>query len=110
MSLILFLALTLKFSNTGGKSERVEPFRGARLEAELWNPLIADTVNDQILSVLIDNRELTNEKDGIYMDNNLNIMVPCSLIGESFNCGAHLYEGKKLMLEKRSDEIGRAHV
>jgi len=105
MSLILFLALTLKFSNTGGKSERVEPFRGARLEAELWNPLIADTVNDQILSVLIDNRELTNEKDGIYMDNNLNIMVPCSLIGESFNCGAHLYEGKKLMLEKRSDVI-----
>ena len=89
MSLILFLALTLKFSNTGGKSERVEPFRGARLEAELWNPLIADTVNDQILSVLIDNRELTNEKDGIYMNNILNIRVHCSRLGESFNCGAH---------------------
>ncbi|MEY8392282.1 lectin like domain-containing protein [Lachnospiraceae bacterium 45-W7] len=105
MAVVLFLALALKFSNTGGKSEEVRGFRGARLEQEIWNPLIAETVNAKDLSVLVDHRELTNKKDGIYMDQNLNIMVPFSSLGESFNCGAHLYDKEKLVLEKRADVI-----
>lgn len=105
MSVLIFLALALKFSNTGGKNEKVEHFRGARLEQEIWNPLIAETVNEKKLSLLVDSRELTNKKDGIYMDENLNIMVPYSLLGDSFNCGAHLYDKESLMLEKRSEVI-----
>ncbi|MCI8298907.1 MAG: cell surface protein [Lachnospiraceae bacterium] len=105
MSAVLVLALALKFTNIGGKSEEVKHFRGARLEQEIWNPLIAGTVNEKDLSVLVDHRKLTNKKDGIYMDQNLNIMVPCSTLEESFNCGAHFYDKEKLVLEKRSDVI-----
>ena len=88
MALILFLVLALKFSNVEVKSEEIEEFRGARLEQEIWNPMIAGTVNDKLLSLLVDNKELTSVKDGIYMDDNLNIMVPVSALGESFNCGS----------------------
>lgn len=105
MTVILFLAVTMKFSSNGGKSEKVENFRGAELEKEIWNPLIAETVNEKELSVLVDNKELNNRENGIYMDDNLNIMVPSSSLGESFNCSAHLYNEEKLMLEKRSDVI-----
>lgn len=105
MALILFLVLALKFSNVEVKSEEIEEFRGARLEQEIWNPMIAGTVNDKLLSLLVDNKELTSVKDGIYMDDNLNIMVPVSALGESFNCGSHIYNEKELMLEKRSDVV-----
>lgn len=105
MTIILFLAVAVKFSNTGRKSEEVEEFRGASLQAEIWNPLIAESVNEKTLSVLVDNKELTNEKNGIYMDENLNIMVPFSYLRDSFNCSAHLYEEEKLMIEKRSDVL-----
>ena len=105
MALLMFLALALKFSNVGAKSEEIEEFRGARLEQEIWNPMIAGTVNDKLLSVLVDNKELTSVKDGIYMDDNLNIMVPVSSLGESFNCGSHIYNEKELVLEKRSDMV-----
>ncbi len=105
MAAVLFLALAFKFSSIGAKSEELQQFRGARLEKEIWNPMIAQTVNDQPLSVLVGNKELTSQKDGIYMDENLNIMVPVSMLGESFDCGSHLYDGKELMLEKRSDVV-----
>ncbi len=105
MAAALFLALAFKFSSVGTRSEEIEQFRGAKLEKEIWNPMIAQTVNEQPLSVLVGNKELTSQKDGIYMDENLNIMVPVSMLGESFDCGSHLYGGKELMLEKRSDVV-----
>lgn len=105
MTIILLLAVVIKFNGIGSKSEEVEAFRGARLESAIWNPLIAESVNEQLLSVLVDNKEMTNLNNGVYMDENLNIMVPASALRDSFNCSAHVYEDKELLIEKRSDEI-----
>lgn len=105
MTIILLLAVVIKFNNLGSKNEEIETFRGARLENEIWNPLIAESVNEQLISVLVDNKEMTNQKNGIYMDRNLNIMIPASSLRDSFNCSAHIYEGEDLVIEKRSDEI-----
>ncbi len=105
MAAALFIALLFKFSSFGAKTQEIGRFRGACLEREIWNPMIAETVNDKPLSVLVGNKELTNAKDGIYMDDNLNIMAPASVLGESFDCGSHIYNEKTLVLEKRSDEV-----
>lgn len=105
MTIILLLAVVIKFNGIGSKNEEVEAFRGARLESAIWNPLIAESVNEQLLSVLVDNKEMTNLNNGVYMDENLNIMVPASALRDSFNCSAHVYEDKELLIEKRSDEI-----
>lgn len=105
MTIILLLAVVIKFNGIGSKSEEVEAFRGARLESAIWNPLIAESVNEQLLSVLVDNKEMTNLNNGIYMDENLNIMVPASALRDSFNCSSHVYEENELLIEKRSDEI-----
>lgn len=105
MAMLLLFAIALKFSSIGARSEELEEFRGARLEKEIWYPMIAETVNEKQLSVLVDNKELTSKKDGVYMDGNLDIMVPASKLGESFNCGSHIYGEEKLMLEKRSDVV-----
>ncbi len=105
MAVILMLAVIVQFAGYSGRSEKVERFRGARLEEEIWNPLIAESINKQTLTLLVDNRELTNKEHGIFMDQNLNLMLPLSALGDSFNCSAHLYEKQKLVLEKRSDVI-----
>ncbi|MCI9493554.1 MAG: cell surface protein [Lachnospiraceae bacterium] len=105
MAAVLLIAAALKFLGDGGGNGEVEAFRGAKLKKEVWNPLIAASVNEKPLSLLVDNRELTNKENGIYMDQDLNIMVPLSTLGDSFNCSAHLYEGEQLVLEKRSDVV-----
>ena len=91
-TLIVAIALLIKFNTVSESYQRVDSFRGADLEAETWNPLIAESVNENLLSVVIDNKEYTNEKYHFYMDSNLNIMVPVTILRDALNCSAHIYD------------------
>ena len=87
---VLAAALLIKFNNFGEQYQTVNRFRGAQLEETTWNPLIAQSVNDGLLSVVIDNKEYTNEKYPFFMDANLDIMVPVSILRDALNCSAHI--------------------
>ena len=93
---MLIFKLELGASGSG----TVENFRGANLQATTWNPLIASSVNDNLLSLVIDNKEYTNENHTFYMDDQLNIMVPVNILRDALNCSAHVYDGKRLLVEK----------
>ena len=88
---VLAVALLIKFNNFGEQYQTVNRFRGAQLEEETWNPLIAQSVNEGLLSVVIDNKEYTNEKYQFFVDSNLDIMVPVSILRDALNCSAHIY-------------------
>lgn len=103
--MILIAALFLKFNTFVSGYEKIESFRGAKLEAETWNPLIASSVNDNLLSLMIDNKEYTNEDYSFYMDDNLNIMVPVTILRDALNCSARVYNENSLLVEKHSSEI-----
>lgn len=102
---LLVAALLFKFNIFAAGYEEIRNFRGANLSAETWNPLIASSVNDNLLSVMIDNKEYTNEDYPFYMDDNLNIMIPVTILRDALNCSAHVYEGSRLLVEKHSSEI-----
>ena len=104
-TLIMAIALLIKFNTVSENYQRVDSFRGADLEAETWNPLIAESVNENLLSVVIDNKEYTNEKYHFYMDSNLNIMVPVTILRDALNCSAHIYDGDRLLVEKHNKEL-----
>lgn len=105
MFLILFFGLLLKFSNLGNKLEQVDTFRGARLEPAIWRPLIAESVNEREISVLVDSREFSSRDTGIFMNENLSLMLPVSILRDSFNCSVHIYEGNRLLIEKKENQI-----
>ena len=92
---LLLIALAVKYDPSAAGSGEVRSFRGANLDSEVWNPLIASSVNDNLLSVVIDNREYTNEEYPFYMDDQLSIMVPVTVLRDAMNCSAHLYNGKR---------------
>lgn len=102
---LLFVALVLKFNNFRGISEETGHFRGADLQQEAWNPLIAKSVNEQSLSVAIDSHAYTNQDTRVYMDDNLNLMIPLDIVRDSFNCSVHLYDENSLLVEKYSDRL-----
>ena len=104
-TLVLAIALLIKFNTFSEPYQNVNRFRGADLEAETWNPLIAESVNENLLSVVIDNKEYTNEKYHFYMDSNLNIMVPVTILRDALNCSAHIYDGDRLLVEKHNKEL-----
>ena len=102
---VLAVALLIKFNNFGEQYQTVNRFRGAQLEEETWNPLIAQSVNEGLLSVVIDNKEYTNEKYQFFMDSNLDIMVPVSILRDALNCSAHIYNEDTLLVEKHNSEL-----
>lgn len=104
-AILLAIVFGIKFNQLDENYEEVEVFRGASLEEEDWNPLIAESVNEKKLSVVIDNREYDNQKTNFYMDDNLNIMAPVSILRDALNCSAHIYDGTTLLVEKHASEI-----
>lgn len=103
--MILAVVIFLKFNTFWAEYEEVQSFRGAELDEETWNPLIASSVNDNLLSLVIDNKEYTNEDYTFYMDDNLNIMVPVTILREALNCSAHVYDEDSLLVEKHNSQI-----
>lgn len=79
-------------SNTVVRGERTA------LKVSLWNPLIAKSVNESLIVMLIDGKEANSE--AIFMDERKNLMIPVSTISENFNCAAHVYDNSKLVVEK----------
>lgn len=104
-TVVLVIAFFLKFNTFAEDNQKVDSFRGASLEASVWNPLIAKSVNEDLLSVVIDSKEYTNEKYNFFMDENLSIMMPVSLLQEALNCSAHIYGSDTLLVEKHSNAL-----
>lgn len=99
---LLFVAFLLRFQITGQREGDIAEFRGANLSEEVWNPLVANDVNNGLLTVMIDNKEYTNKEYDFYMNEDRNIMVPVKILRDALNCSSHIYEDNKLLVEKHN--------
>lgn len=104
-TLVLVIGFLLKFNTLAENYQQISSFRGASIQKETWNPLIAESVNENLLSIVIDNKEYTNEEYPFYMNDDLNIMLPTNMLSEALNCSAHVYDGDTLVLEKHSSKL-----
>lgn len=104
-TIVLFVFILAKFNNSASELVEVESFRGARLQSSDWNPLIATSINDDVITLNIGSRSYTSKDTPLYMDDELQLMVPVSILRDSLNCSAHIYDEKKLVLQKRDLSI-----
>ena len=104
-TIVLFLLILAKFNNFTTELVEVEPFRGARLQSSDWNPLIAASINDDVITLNIGGRSYTSNDTPLYMDENLQLMVPVDILRDSLNCSAHVYDEKHLIVQKRDQSI-----
>lgn len=103
--LVLMILCGIRFAEFGENTESIESFRGAALLEEDFNPLIASSVNEKQVKLKIDNKEYNNDTSSIYMNDDLSLMVPISLLSEGLNCSVQLYDQRELFVEKRNDVI-----
>ena len=104
-TLVLVMGFLLKFNTFAENYQQISNFRGATMQKEDWNPMIAASVNENLLSLVIDNKEYTNEEYSFYMNDELNIMLPANMLTEALNCSANVYDGNTLVLEKHSSQL-----
>ena len=104
-TIVLALVFILKFHILGVDNAQVGRFRGGELDTQVWNPMVAKEVNGQTIHAVIDNQTYNNSKSKFYMDKNRNIMVPVSMLRDALNCSAHVYDKKRLLVEKHSQSV-----
>ncbi len=101
-TIILTVVFFVNFTLNSFEKSTLGKFRGAQIEDEVWSPIVAKDINSGVITVNIDGKKYTSENVSLYMDENRNIMVPVNLLGESFNCGAHIYNKSMLTVEKHN--------
>lgn len=99
---VLVIILFINFRVFKRDVSTVEEFRGASLEADIWNPMVAKDVNSKKIKLTIDGKEYTSENYNLYMDDNRSLMIPVSMLRDSLNCSSHIYKDSKLLVEKHN--------
>lgn len=104
-TVILAVIFLFKFQILGLDKTTIGKFRGANLDAGVWNPIVAEDVNGRLLTVVIDNKEYTSDSMHFFMNEDRNIMIPVSMLRDALNCSAHVYDDDTLLVEKHSKSV-----
>ncbi len=96
--IVLLLALfSMYYSNAA--TYKIEAYGEANIQEDIFNPLIAKSVNTKALSLTSGDYTI-RQTDGIYMNEQMQLMIPSDKIMELFSCSAELYNNKKLVIKK----------
>lgn len=104
-TVILAVIFLFKFQILGLDKTKIGEFRGANLDAGVWDPIVAEDVNGRLLTVVIDNKEYTSDSMHFFMNEDRNIMIPVSMLRDALNCSAHVYDDDTLLVEKHSKSV-----
>ncbi len=91
--LVLLLAVFFLKQNTwNDEYAEVNSFRGASLQAEVFYPLKAMSINEEGLVSLAQGEEVYDTSDGVLMGDEMELLVSLDFAQELFGCSAKLYD------------------
>lgn len=68
-----------------------------------WNPVIAEMVNKTDINLVVDDVEIDLNGQRMYMTNSMELMIPRSIIVETFDCVQYLLDNK-IVIQKGSSK------
>lgn len=86
-------------------AESVQPGYPVSEMPDIWNETIAESINKKEITLIIDEKEIELTKEKVYMDANLNLMIPISVLKSNFDSGVHFYDNTTLLIEKNDISI-----
>ncbi|RDY31945.1 lectin like domain-containing protein [Lachnotalea glycerini] len=103
-TIILFGLLNLN-TNVFNKNASVVKTNDISYVKDIWNPLISDSVNEKKIILVVDGLEVDVDKQDMFMDENLNIMISYKKLKQNFDCAVNLYDNDRLVFEKYNTKI-----
>lgn len=70
---------------------------------EKWNAIMANSANKSKIMLKVNNKEIDETTEKLYMSENMNLMIPVSIVKETFNCAENIYDNKRVVIEKGSN-------
>lgn len=63
-----------------------------------WDELVVRHANGEQIGLWVNGKQIDTNQ--VFMQKNRELMIPASILGETFNCAVHLYNNTKLVLER----------
>ncbi len=101
LGLLVLVLAGLKYHVSSDTLDSVETFRGAIIEEDVFYPMIAQSMNENALKITLNDLELSNKNDGVYVRDDLSIMVPIEALMEGLHCSARIYDDQYLLILQR---------
>ena len=77
----------------------------SKVEVSEWYGTIASVINQSTIVANIDSKQIKSTTNGIYMSDNLTLMIPIKQIRETFDCSVREYADGYVLIEKGSNVI-----
>lgn len=70
-----------------------------------WDTIIANTVNNARISMMVDGKKISAGQDSLYMDDNRNLLVQTGILRDVFNCAVNIGKKEDVIIEKSNTKI-----
>jgi len=75
------------------------------VNSERWKQIIATEINDTGVNLVVDGINYSSEENNLYVNNQLELMLPIDLVTKAFNCAQNFYNERRLVIEKGLNRI-----
>ncbi len=72
---------------------------------EEWNVIKANSINHKNIELYIDGVSINTKKNNIYMDEAMTLMIPHTIVRDTFDCAVNLYNKNNLVIERGTNKI-----
>ncbi|MBQ3583640.1 MAG: cell surface protein [Lachnospiraceae bacterium] len=104
-SLILFIIGLMVIYRTLIPKEYVKQNQQYAIETQEWYATKAYVINQKTIIANIDSRQVKSTANGIYMNEQMMLMIPLEQIKETFDCAVHEYMDGHILIEKGNQTI-----
>lgn len=103
LTLVIILGIVIQLSDDY-MAEGVRNTYKEYVENDEWNRIIAKSVNAGNIVFKVDGKEIVSDEP-VYMDDDLNLLIPLNNVRNAFQCATNFYNENTLVLEKNSLNI-----
>lgn len=106
-SCILTVLIIFQSGTPFENAAEVSAFRGAALEQDVFNPLIARSINEAGgIRVMVDGEETTRQSSHLYVDSHLQVMGDLSFVRDIFSANARYFpEDNQIRIDRGSGTL-----
>lgn len=99
--IIILVVILLQTNTLNDDFATIETFRGGTLEETVFDPMMANSINeDNSFKFSMDGKETPLSDGSLYVDSKMNLLGSLSFIRETFSMSARLYDDNEIKMQR----------
>lgn len=103
---IILVCIFFQMNTLNDDLSEVEAFRGGTLEEDVFDPMIANSINEENnFKFSIDGKEVPISDGCLFVDSKMNLLGSLSFVRETFSMSARIYDEEEIKIQRGNKVI-----